>query len=576
MPDSATSAAQSVGVHYTPDYVVDYIVAGVLAHMPARALTLVDPACGDGAFLLGAARGLAAGRSLNVSERGELAIQQLFGVDLDAAAVEIARQRLAAWIAGDDETQRGAWAARLASNLQAGDALIGLDWPQAFPGVFAGGGFGCVLGNPPYRRELDFRARLAEIAATPWGRRHCAPRMDLWYYFVHRGLEILRPGGRLAFVTSAYWTGGRGAARLIAALQQTHVEELFALDTLPIFPGVSGRHLIFRVAKDAPPQATQIRRVRRTPRWARPETYFGSDAAVDAWQKEPAQLFRHGSLDLEPAADGWLSRFERFATLGSLGLVRQGIAENPAKINAKTAARHGDHWLVGTGVFVLTPDELAAMELTPAEQQIVRPYHTLADVGRYRLGPASQQLIYATRETWPTLDAFPRLAKHLEQFRPVLEARREVRLGRIAWWHLHWPRDPALWARPKLAVLQLGRRPGCVLAPAGVCVPFTLNVWAPSPNVREDLRYFCGVYNSAAWWKWLTHHAKSRGAGLEVNGHVLARTPAPRINFEEPNERQVHEAIVELVASRLECTGSAEQERLESEIEALVERLIDA
>ena len=79
-------------------------------------------------------------------------------------------------------------------------------------------------------------------------------------------------------------------------------------------------------------------------------------------------------------------------------MVRQGIAENPASINAKTNARFGDRWQVGEGVFALREAELAALRLDRDEQALVRPYYDLGDVARYWIAERpSLRLIYSTK-----------------------------------------------------------------------------------------------------------------------------------------------------------------------------------
>ena len=102
-----------------------------------------------------------------------------------------------------------------------------------------GGGFGLILGNPPYRRELSFKRQLDALADTPLGRTYRALRMDLWYYFLHLALErLLGDGGTLSFITNSYWLAGRGAAKLIAQIQeQAHLLEIFDLGGLACFPG---------------------------------------------------------------------------------------------------------------------------------------------------------------------------------------------------------------------------------------------------------------------------------------------------------------------------------------------------
>src|SRR5438128_1582212 len=99
------------------------------------ALRICDPAIGEGAFLLAAVAILcehltAAG--LPADDARTHAVRCVHGVDVDPRAVDAARAALG--ITGDQ--------------LQVGDALA-LDWPAAFPAVFARGGFDAVIGNPP-------------------------------------------------------------------------------------------------------------------------------------------------------------------------------------------------------------------------------------------------------------------------------------------------------------------------------------------------------------------------------------------------------------------------------------------
>ena len=134
---------------------------------------VVDPACGSGAFLieafdqLHAAYADAVERLADLRSGGDWSLfdpdrtilqQNLFGVDLNEEAVEIAR--LSIWI---KTAQRGKVLADLDHNVRVGNSVVAdlavderaFDWAAAFPEVFAQGGFDVVVGNPPYvRAEL--------------------------------------------------------------------------------------------------------------------------------------------------------------------------------------------------------------------------------------------------------------------------------------------------------------------------------------------------------------------------------------------------------------------------------------
>jgi hypothetical protein len=205
---------------------------------------------------------------------------------------------------------------------------------------------------------------------------------------------------------------------------------------------------------------------------------------------------------------------------------------------------------VGEGVFALTPHEARQLRLPEDESELLRPYHDLADLGRYYLAESpSRRLIYSTAQTCPDIHRCPVLRGHLERFRPIMAQRRETLAGVRAWWQLHWPREESLWQTPKLIVVEMAARPAVVPALAPVYVPFSVNVFVPNPGVGEDLRYLAALLNSRLLWQWYRHHAKHRGLGLEINGHVLARTPIRRIDPSSREDMARHDRLVELAAA---------------------------
>lgn len=132
------------GVVYTPAPLVDALVdeaLAPLAHSVADVLRLrvVDPACGTGAFLVGAYRWLLA-RCAGVPDAPARALRCLYGVDLDADALALAARALRRASGVTDD---------LSDRLVRADALS-MDWRATFPEALADGGFDAVIGNPPY------------------------------------------------------------------------------------------------------------------------------------------------------------------------------------------------------------------------------------------------------------------------------------------------------------------------------------------------------------------------------------------------------------------------------------------
>ena len=144
-----------------------------LAPNPApdlRALTVLDPAAGSGAFLLGALSELvtlrrAAGEGPPLAIKRDVLAHSLFGVDLTPTAVRLTELRLWLALVADDETEGeggdlGAVAPlpNLGGHIRQGDALLD---PLALAASL--GGRGIRVGGPEVRRLAAARRALFDL-----------------------------------------------------------------------------------------------------------------------------------------------------------------------------------------------------------------------------------------------------------------------------------------------------------------------------------------------------------------------------------------------------------------------------
>ncbi len=123
-----------------------------------------------------------------------------------------------------------------------GAEVVGFDWEVEFAEVFLPegngaarpGGFDIVVANPPYvRQELikDIKPLLKAVYGDLF-----SSTADLYVFFYLRALQILRPGGMLAFISSNKWFKVDYGANLRKKIAHCcHVVSITDFGDLPVF-----------------------------------------------------------------------------------------------------------------------------------------------------------------------------------------------------------------------------------------------------------------------------------------------------------------------------------------------------
>ena len=308
------AARRREGIFYTPGYMTDYIcsraIVGYLspsggARDPAglvsectgslgdleermRRMRILDPACGSGAFLMGAARVLIRIREeiarhrrkggknagildydMDAGHVSEMVRSSIYGIDTSHNSVDVARLSLLLLAAPGGENPPD-----LSGNVVVGNSVVagpdrgGLDWEQAFPSVFAGKnpGFSVIIGNPPYvRQELlggPAKHAMAKMPGSaplvlPGG--FSAPKTsDLSAYFYYHSLARLRRGGRLGFISSDNWLRTEyGGPLRRALLSNAQIEELVS-PRFKVFPDADANTVIVLLTRRPPDGSLRV------------------------------------------------------------------------------------------------------------------------------------------------------------------------------------------------------------------------------------------------------------------------------------------------------------------------------
>ncbi len=321
------------GVYYTPRWVVRYIVARTIgqlleARSPAeiRDLRVLDPACGSGSFLIEAFRVLDAYWARQDPDDSDEGIRQrrtrilrenLFGVDLDPRAVEIAQLNLLL-VAVD----RRDLLPDLSKNIVVGNSLLARDaatkHASAGPDVSvdwaafgSDGMFDAVIGNPPYiraeamdRAERDYFMRGAGF--------HPVGRFDIYALFMELGLYRLRDGGRFGYIVpAALGTQNYGEWLRKQLLDEFRLEALVDLRDIDVFHGVAVHPMIVIASRGPTADDVNILRPRLQADAHDPSAWDSATVAADVFRSMPRTAFR---LSYRDQLSSSIAAFERFGT----------------------------------------------------------------------------------------------------------------------------------------------------------------------------------------------------------------------------------------------------------------------
>jgi len=289
------------GIYYTPSYIVRYIVEGTVGRLitgktPAEVakMRFADIACGSGSFLLGVydvllqhhgkyynanpSKGKRDGcvehngrLYLSLRQKREILLNNVFGVDIDAQAVEVAQLSLYVRLLQDETTgtaQQYQFDFKhvdrlkkllpdLSTNIVCGNSVVGTDildgrlfesdeerqlnpmnFEDAFPEIMRHGGFDAIVGNPPYVRAESIALVKAYLEQHYQSYDSTA---DLYTYFMENSLRLLKAGGLFSYIVSSSFLRATYGSAL-----RRHLNSVGTALSLIDFGGLA----VFSTAKD--------------------------------------------------------------------------------------------------------------------------------------------------------------------------------------------------------------------------------------------------------------------------------------------------------------------------------------
>lgn len=452
------------------------------------------------------------------------------------------------------------------------------EWRFEFPEVLDENGdfmgFDLVIGNPPYIKEADNK-RLFEKTKDL---RTYQGKMDIWYHFVGKGLDLVKNKHIVTFIATNNWTTNTGAQNLRnMILHESQILNLVDFGAYMCFDSASIQTMIMEFQKcDSIPKSYAIT-------YAKIEAKKPTDShrdAVLARQIFEDNIYLTPIITPKNLIDKTLNFVDTDKDLvlnkilknGKFRLqkneVWQGLVHPQPTLDRKMVEilkELGKIHSVGEGVFNLTIDEINKLSLSKSEQKLLKPYYEANHLPKYYGIKATNIYVIYTDSSFKnpkSMDKYPNLKRHLDNFQSIITSDNKP-------YGLHRARKQGIFEGVKIL-----SRVKCVDYPIFTYVDFDcyvgLNFNIIQTN-RIDMKYLTGILNSKLIAFWLRYKGKLQGTHYQINQEPLLKIPIVKPNAKN---RKIADKIINLVDKILESKSQGKDTTpLESQIDDLVYKL---
>lgn len=419
------------GAVFTKEWVVDLMLdlCDYRAERDLSKIQLLEPSCGDGAFLQRIVKRLSTslrthGHSLSDARNA------IRAYDLQGRNVQAARERLVelfeadGWSDVDDIVTH--W-------IRHADYLLAADPPH----------FDLVVGNPPYIRAQEIPEERRNTYIRLWDTMTMGT--DIFVGFIEKGLRSLKPEGRLCYIVADRWQHnayGRKLRKLIS--------ERYAMDAMFEMHGVDA----FAAPVSAYPAITLIRSGKQGPvRYASAQSDLNAEGGerLTTWFQQNAPGATHDPMFSACVLPDWF-RTEEIWPSGSPEVLAF-LEDMSERFHTLEDATTGTK--VGIGIATGADEVFITGDADCVEVERLIPLLTSADITTGRVQWKGNYLVNPWDVNGQLVDLShrPKLNAYFEKYAPVLRKRHVAQKRQERWYGTIDKVHAGLRERPKL-VLQ--------------------------------------------------------------------------------------------------------------------------
>jgi type I restriction-modification system DNA methylase subunit len=554
---------KSQGIYYTPHYIVDYIVKETVGEVLKNTkpkdiskIKVLDPACGSGSFLTAAYNVIINyykkySAKQTLFTKFDILKENIYGVDLDTQAVEITQLNLLL-----KALSQKAKLPTLQHNIRVGNSLISgseetlrpyfaddwqkqkpFNWQEEFKEVFKQGGFDVIIGNPPYFNvdtlgvNSPYMKFLMKVYNQVW-----QDKSDILFYFLYRGILLLRKNGFLGFIVSRSFLEALKSQKLRRfILNNCKIFEIIDFAHYPVFEQAGIATAIIILQKTVLNKNHNIKFSRIINYKAKLTSLFGIDK--DNFETEK---FNYPQKKLNDIAWNFINPNMQtlIEKVDNLSVPLEEICHVGSGM--QTAANE---------VFVFNKDKIAKYRI---ELKWFRKRLQNSLIKRYYLNPTEDYLLYI--EDVESFDGLPiSIQKYLIENEKKLKERAAYKRGDMEWWKFSFPMHKELYPNSKLITSYRCSHNSFAFDGHGEYLGLTDTTVVFQKDKQYDLKYTLCLLNSKLLDFRYRKMAKLTSKNMyEYFENVVSRMPIYKINFSNPGAKLKQDRFVKYAEQMLD------------------------
>jgi len=424
-------------------------------------------------------------------------------------------------------------------------------------------GFDAVIGNPPYFTEVRGYKEVFRIyKVSPLVSKYYEQKMDVFYFFIERSLDILKNLGYLGYIIMEYWKSRTFSSKLREKIvKDSIILEAIEFNEFKVFEDAPGQHnstiILQKNCEEGIKQNYTLKLISiinpNVPIEDVKNALLKRIHAQGIVSKDIKMVYDRGSKNIFFADTSKVGILDKLLNKKNFTipnkLISQGLVSPQEFVTKKhiySLIKKGIRppFKEGEGIFVISHEEILKISLTSHEKKLIRPFYFANQIDTYYFDEEnSHYVLYITK---PYIDydkndivkfskennisineaskrimaviksRYPNLIRHLDRFQDIITSDKKP-------YGLHRPRNEIIFeTENKIISIRKTDHPKFVHVP----IPYYINqsVNYIVINKKGIIPYLVALFNSK-----LAHYffknVKTHGEQLQVDMSVILQLP---------------------------------------------------